>query len=155
MEFQSDRIVPIGHVAAKAAGIKLFGGNVTGLRRVWFRRGASFVAAASRGPGTERGWAHSGVWPRTTTTFIVPRLSQRSRFRRGNGKLGPDPWPVAQTGREIAVPVRAQPFTPATSLTTGGGAAIPAAMALYPLLRPFAFALDAERAHRWTIAALK
>jgi dihydroorotate dehydrogenase len=29
------------------------------------------------------------------------------------------------------------------------------AMALYPLLRPFAFALDAERAHRATIAALK
>ena len=28
-------------------------------------------------------------------------------------------------------------------------------MALYPLLRPFAFALDAERAHRTTIAALK
>ena len=28
-------------------------------------------------------------------------------------------------------------------------------MALYPLLRPFAFALDAERAHRWTIEALK
>ena len=28
-------------------------------------------------------------------------------------------------------------------------------MALYPLLRPFAFALDAERAHRATIAALK
>jgi dihydroorotate dehydrogenase len=30
-----------------------------------------------------------------------------------------------------------------------------AAMALYPLLRPLAFALDAERAHRATIAALK
>ena len=28
-------------------------------------------------------------------------------------------------------------------------------MALYPLFRPLAFALDAERAHRWTIAALK
>lgn len=28
-------------------------------------------------------------------------------------------------------------------------------MALYPLFRPFAFALDAERAHRWTIAALR
>jgi dihydroorotate dehydrogenase len=28
-------------------------------------------------------------------------------------------------------------------------------MALYPLLRPFAFALDAERAHRLTLAALK
>ena len=28
-------------------------------------------------------------------------------------------------------------------------------MALYPLFRPFAFALDAERAHRWTIATLK
>jgi dihydroorotate dehydrogenase len=28
-------------------------------------------------------------------------------------------------------------------------------MALYPLLRPFAFALDAERAHRLTIGALK
>src|SRR4051812_981865 len=28
-------------------------------------------------------------------------------------------------------------------------------MALYPLLRPFVFALDAERAHRLTIAALK
>src|SRR3954468_21362256 len=28
-------------------------------------------------------------------------------------------------------------------------------MALYPLLRPFAFALDAERAHRATIGALK
>jgi dihydroorotate dehydrogenase len=28
-------------------------------------------------------------------------------------------------------------------------------MALYPLLRPFAFALDAERAHRLTIAGLK
>jgi dihydroorotate dehydrogenase len=28
-------------------------------------------------------------------------------------------------------------------------------MALYPLFRPFAFALDAERAHRLTIAALK
>ncbi|WP_114952926.1 quinone-dependent dihydroorotate dehydrogenase [Sphingosinicella terrae] len=28
-------------------------------------------------------------------------------------------------------------------------------MALYPLIRPFAFALDAERAHRWTIAALR
>src|SRR5687768_4111902 len=28
-------------------------------------------------------------------------------------------------------------------------------MALYPLLRPFAFALDAERAHRLTIQALK
>ena len=28
-------------------------------------------------------------------------------------------------------------------------------MALYPLLRPLAFALDAERAHRWTVAALK
>ena len=28
-------------------------------------------------------------------------------------------------------------------------------MALYPLLRPLAFALDAERAHRATIAALK
>jgi len=28
-------------------------------------------------------------------------------------------------------------------------------MALYPLVRPFAFALDAERAHRLTIAALK
>ena len=28
-------------------------------------------------------------------------------------------------------------------------------MAFYPLLRPFAFALDAERAHRLTIAALK
>jgi dihydroorotate dehydrogenase len=28
-------------------------------------------------------------------------------------------------------------------------------VALYPLLRPFAFALDAERAHRWTIGALK
>src|SRR5579864_4153945 len=28
-------------------------------------------------------------------------------------------------------------------------------MALYPLLRPFAFALDAERAHRAAIAALK
>jgi dihydroorotate dehydrogenase len=28
-------------------------------------------------------------------------------------------------------------------------------MALYPLLRPFAFALDAERAHRATVAALK
>jgi dihydroorotate dehydrogenase len=28
-------------------------------------------------------------------------------------------------------------------------------MALYPLIRPFAFALDAERAHRATIAALK
>jgi dihydroorotate dehydrogenase len=28
-------------------------------------------------------------------------------------------------------------------------------MALYPLVRPFAFALDAERAHRATIAALK
>lgn len=28
-------------------------------------------------------------------------------------------------------------------------------MALYPLLRPLAFALDAERAHRWTIAALR
>lgn len=32
---------------------------------------------------------------------------------------------------------------------------IAAAMALYPLLRPFAFALDAERAHRATIGALK
>jgi dihydroorotate dehydrogenase len=30
-----------------------------------------------------------------------------------------------------------------------------AAMALYPLLRPLAFALDAERAHRLTLAALK
>src|SRR3954470_12526743 len=30
-----------------------------------------------------------------------------------------------------------------------------ATMALYPLLRPLAFALDAERAHRATIAALK
>src|SRR6476661_8530513 len=29
------------------------------------------------------------------------------------------------------------------------------AMALYPLFRPLAFALDAERAHRLTIAALK
>ena len=28
-------------------------------------------------------------------------------------------------------------------------------MALYPLLRPLAFALNAERAHRWTIGALK
>jgi dihydroorotate dehydrogenase len=28
-------------------------------------------------------------------------------------------------------------------------------VALYPLFRPFAFALDAERAHRWTIAALR
>ncbi|HEX9953766.1 MAG TPA: quinone-dependent dihydroorotate dehydrogenase [Allosphingosinicella sp.] len=28
-------------------------------------------------------------------------------------------------------------------------------MALYPLIRPFAFALDAERAHRLTVAALK
>jgi len=28
-------------------------------------------------------------------------------------------------------------------------------VALYPLFRPFAFALDAERAHRWTIATLK
>jgi dihydroorotate dehydrogenase len=28
-------------------------------------------------------------------------------------------------------------------------------VALYPLLRPLAFALDAERAHRWTIAMLK
>jgi dihydroorotate dehydrogenase len=28
-------------------------------------------------------------------------------------------------------------------------------VALYPLLRPLAFALDAERAHRWTIRALK
>lgn len=28
-------------------------------------------------------------------------------------------------------------------------------MALYPLVRPLAFALDAERAHRWTIRALK
>lgn len=28
-------------------------------------------------------------------------------------------------------------------------------MSLYPLIRPLAFALDAERAHRWTIAALK
>jgi dihydroorotate dehydrogenase len=28
-------------------------------------------------------------------------------------------------------------------------------MALYPLVRPLAFALDAERAHRWTIAALR
>ena len=28
-------------------------------------------------------------------------------------------------------------------------------MALYPLIRPFAFALDAETAHRMTIAALK
>jgi dihydroorotate dehydrogenase len=28
-------------------------------------------------------------------------------------------------------------------------------VALYPLLRPLAFALDAERAHRWTIGALK
>src|SRR3954452_18632972 len=28
-------------------------------------------------------------------------------------------------------------------------------MAFYPLLRPLAFALDAERAHRATIAALK
>jgi dihydroorotate dehydrogenase len=33
--------------------------------------------------------------------------------------------------------------------------AIAAAMALYPLLRPFAFALDAERAHRLTIRALR
>src|SRR4051812_31077335 len=31
----------------------------------------------------------------------------------------------------------------------------PARMALYPLLRPLIFALDAERAHRLTIAALK
>ena len=30
-----------------------------------------------------------------------------------------------------------------------------AGVALYPLLRPLAFALDAERAHRATIAALK
>ena len=28
-------------------------------------------------------------------------------------------------------------------------------MALYPFFRPLAFALDAERAHRWTIGALK
>src|SRR5688572_796830 len=40
-------------------------------------------------------------------------------------------------------------------LTRSGTAVIAAAMALYPLLRPLAFALDAERAHRLTIAALK
>ncbi|MDB5693723.1 MAG: dihydroorotate dehydrogenase 2 [Alphaproteobacteria bacterium] len=36
-----------------------------------------------------------------------------------------------------------------------GPGAIAPLMALYPLLRPLAFALDAERAHRATIAALK
>jgi dihydroorotate dehydrogenase len=36
-----------------------------------------------------------------------------------------------------------------------GGYAIAAAMAFYPLVRPLAFALDAERAHRLTVAALK
>ncbi len=40
-------------------------------------------------------------------------------------------------------------------LTGSGTAVIAAAMALYPLLRPLAFALDAERAHRLTIRALK
>jgi dihydroorotate dehydrogenase len=40
-------------------------------------------------------------------------------------------------------------------LTSPAADAIGDAMALYPLLRPFAFALDAERAHRITIGALK
>lgn len=35
------------------------------------------------------------------------------------------------------------------------GACHSRAVALYPFLRPLAFALDAERAHRWTIGALK
>jgi dihydroorotate dehydrogenase len=40
-------------------------------------------------------------------------------------------------------------------LTPDGTPAIGADVALYPLFRPLAFALDAERAHRLTIAALK
>jgi dihydroorotate dehydrogenase len=40
-------------------------------------------------------------------------------------------------------------------LTTSGTPAIGRAVALYPLFRPLAFALDAERAHRLTIRALK
>ena len=40
-------------------------------------------------------------------------------------------------------------------LTRCGTRDIPARVALYPLLRPLAFALDAERAHRATITALK
>jgi dihydroorotate dehydrogenase len=41
------------------------------------------------------------------------------------------------------------------ALTRSGTPAIGGGVALYPLFRPLAFALDAERAHRWTIAALK
>jgi dihydroorotate dehydrogenase len=40
-------------------------------------------------------------------------------------------------------------------LTRNRGDAIAAAMALYPLIRPLIFTLDAERAHHLTLAALK
>jgi dihydroorotate dehydrogenase len=40
-------------------------------------------------------------------------------------------------------------------MTGGEGCAIGPAMALYPLVRPIFFALDAERAHRLTIRALR
>ena len=41
------------------------------------------------------------------------------------------------------------------ALTLGGTPAIAADVALYPLFRPLAFALDAERAHRLTIGLLR
>src|SRR5688572_33509150 len=40
-------------------------------------------------------------------------------------------------------------------LTRPRASAIAGHMALYPLLRPLAFALDAERAHRLTVRALR
>jgi dihydroorotate dehydrogenase len=45
--------------------------------------------------------------------------------------------------------------TPVAALTVRTADAIASAMALYPLVRPLAFALDAERAHRLTIRSLK
>ena len=47
------------------------------------------------------------------------------------------------------------PVKSSALLTRSGAAAIAAGMALYPLVRPLAFALDAEAAHRLTIRALR
>jgi dihydroorotate dehydrogenase len=70
---------------------------------------------------------------------------------------GPDPGSMDAAGGVLVG--RCSWMLTFVSMTSGLGVACFAhhslAMALYPLLRPFAFALDAERAHQATIAALK
>src|SRR5688572_29829247 len=81
------------------------------------------------------GHHHDGIIGKAGQTHICSTPNRSDSFRIAM-------WPYREPKASVV-------------LTRSGTAVIAAAMALYPLLRPLAFALDAERAHRLTIAALK